>query len=126
MPLLNQLMAYLAMCILFPYVSGEYTLTYVYLIWGAFLLFLLEDVATARVQIPATSIYMILISCACLVGPLFYIQHNGHLGYSGPIKALILLILLGTVLREPMPSSLFADLPLPETDPKTGNPSQPV
>jgi len=124
MPLLNQLMAYLAMCILLPYVSGEYTLTYVYLIWGAFLLFLLEDVATARVQIPATSIYMILISCACLVAPLFYIEHNGHLGYSGPIKTVFLLILLGTVLREPMPSSLFADLPLPESDAKTESPRQ--
>src|SRR5258705_2752756 len=117
-------MAYLAMCILLLYVSGEYTLTYVYLILGAFLLFLLEDVATARVQIPATSIYIILISCACLVAPLFYIQYKGHLGYSGPIKAVILLILLGTVLRAPMPSSLFSDLPLSESDSKTENPRQ--
>ena len=119
MPLLNQFMAYLAMCILLPYVSNEYTLIYVYLIWGAFLLFLLEDVATARIRIPVTSIYMILISCACVVAPLFYIGHNGHLGYSGPIKAVILLILLWTVLRVPMPSSLFADIPLPGSDPKT-------
>ncbi len=112
------------MCILLPYVSGEYTLIYVYLILGAFLLFLLQDVAAGWVQIPVTSIYIILISCACLVAPLFYIVRNGHLGYSGPVKAVILLILLGTVLRAPMPSSLFADLLLPESNPKTGNPSQ--
>jgi hypothetical protein len=124
MPILNQFMAYMTMCILLPYVSNEYTLIYVYLIWGAFVLFLLEDVASARIQIPATSIYVILISCACLVGPLFYIEYKGHLGYGGPIKAVILLILLGTVLRAPMPSTLFADLPLPESDPKTENPRQ--
>jgi hypothetical protein len=119
MPLLNQFMAYLTMCILLPYVSNEYTLIYVYLIWGAFLLFLLQDVATARIHIPATSIYIILISCACLVAPLSYIEHNGELAYGGPIKAFILLILLGTVLRAPMPSSLFDDLPLSESSLKT-------
>ena len=41
LPILNQFMAYMILCVLLPYVSGDYTLVYVYLIWGAFLLFLL-------------------------------------------------------------------------------------
>jgi hypothetical protein len=113
MPLLNQFMAYLTMSIFLPYVSNEYTLIYVYLIWGAFLLFLLADVATARVTVPATAIYIILVSCACLFAPLAYLKLANGLELGGPVKALILLILLMTVLLIPMPSSLFADLPFP-------------
>jgi hypothetical protein len=119
MPLLNQFMAYLTMCILLPYVSNEYTLIYGYLIWGAFLLFLLEDVATAKVAVPATAIHIILVSCACLFAPLAYLKRASGLELGGPVKALVLLILLVSVLRVPMPSSLFADLPLPASDPKT-------
>jgi hypothetical protein len=119
MPILNQFMAYMTMCILLPYVSNEYTLIYAYLIWGAFLLFLLADVATARVAVPATAIHIILISCACLFAPLAYLKRASGLALGGPIKALILLILLVTVLLVPMPSSLFADLSLPASDPKT-------
>jgi hypothetical protein len=119
MPILNQFMAYMTMCILLPYVSNEYTLIYVYLIWGAFLLFLLADVATARVAVPATAIHVILISCACLFAPLAYLKRASGLELGGPIKALILMILLVTVLLVPMPSSLFADLTLPTSDPKT-------
>jgi hypothetical protein len=119
MPLLNQFMAYLTICILLPYVSNEYTLIYAYLIWGAFLLFLLADVATARVAVPATAIHIILVSCACLFAPLAYLKRASGLELGGPIKALILLTLLVTVLLVPMPSSLFADLSLPASDPKT-------
>jgi hypothetical protein len=119
MPLLNQFMAYLTMCILLPYVSNEYTLIYVYLIWGAFLLFLLEDVATGKVAVPATAIHIILVTCGCLFAPLGYLKRPSGLELGGPIKALVLLTLLVTVLLVPMPSSLFADLTLPTNDPKT-------
>jgi hypothetical protein len=113
MPLLNQFMAYMTMCILLPYVSNEYTLIYVYLIWGAFLLFLLEDVATAKIVFPVRAVHIILVSCASLFAPLAYLKS------AGAIKAFILLILLVTVLRFAMPSSLFADLPFPASDPET-------
>ena len=44
LPVLNQLVSYLVLCVLLPYVSYEYTLVYIYIVWGAFLLFLLADV----------------------------------------------------------------------------------
>ena len=40
LPLLNQFIAYIVLCILLPYVSGEYTLVHMYTAWAAFLLFL--------------------------------------------------------------------------------------
>ena len=39
MPILNQFMAYMILCVLLPYVSGDYTLVHVYLVWGAFCCF---------------------------------------------------------------------------------------
>jgi hypothetical protein len=118
MPLLNQYMAYLALCILLPYVSFEYTLIYVCLIWGAFLLFLLQDVATGKVALPATTIYIVLACCAGLFGPLSYLYRDSDPIMGGQIKMLILFALLVTVTGYPMPSSLFADLRLPASEPK--------
>ena len=118
MPLLNQFMAYLLLCVLLPYVSGDYTLVHVYLVWGAFLLFLFSDVATARVKIPAAAIYTVLFSCAVIFVPLTYLEIShtaGHrFSFGGQVKTVFLLLVLGTVLKVPMPSSLFGDLESPE------------
>jgi hypothetical protein len=115
LPLLNQFMAYLLLCVLLPYVSGDYTLVHVYLVWGAFLLFLLCDVATARIKIPAAAIYVILFSCAVTFVPLNYIQLGGGIhprSIAAQVKTVFLILILLTVLRVPMPSSLFGDLEL--------------
>ena len=50
LPLLNQFIAYIVLLILLPQVSYEYKLVYMYLAWGAFLLFLLADVAAGRAR----------------------------------------------------------------------------
>jgi hypothetical protein len=114
LPVLNQFMAYMLLCILLPYVSGDYTLVYVYLVWAAFLLFLLTDVATGRVEIPAGAIYWILFSFAVTFVPLTYLEINNKagrpFGVAGQVKAAFLIAILVTVLRFPMPSSLFGDL----------------
>jgi hypothetical protein len=60
LPLLNQFMAYIILGILLPQISYEYKLVHMYLVWGAFLLFLLTDVVAERVMIPAKAIHAIL------------------------------------------------------------------
>ena len=114
LPLLNQFMAYLLLCVLLPYVSGDYTLVHTYLAWGAFLLFLLADVAPGQVKIPARAIYIILFSFAVVFVPLTYLEFGNKAGhvfsFGGQIKTIFLLIILWTVLKVPMPSSLFGDL----------------
>ena len=42
LPLLNQFIAYIVLCVSLPYVSGDYTLVHMYIAWAAFLLFLLS------------------------------------------------------------------------------------
>jgi hypothetical protein len=117
LPLLNQFIAYIVLCVLLPYVSGDYTLVHMYIAWGAFLLFLLDDVATARVRIPAKAIRRILFSCAVIFVPLSYFlivgSNNRSFAFGSQIKTAALIVILVTVLRFPMPSSLFGDLQLP-------------
>ncbi len=115
LPLLNQLIAYIVLFILLPQVSYEYKLVYMYLAWGAFLLFLLADVAAARAEIPAWAIHVILLSCAVIFVPLNYLSRgvnsSGHIfAFGAQVKTIFLLLILLTVLRVPMPSSLFGDL----------------
>jgi Glycosyltransferase family 87 len=116
LPLLNQFIAYIVLCVLLPYLSGDYTLVHMYIAWGAFLLFLLDDVATARVRIPAKAIRRILFSCAVIFVPLSYFlivgSNNRTFAFGSQIKTVALIVILVTVLRFPMPSSLFGDLQL--------------
>jgi hypothetical protein len=124
MPILNQFITYMILCILLPYVSGDYTLVHVSLVWGAFLLFLLKDVATGAVAIPGKAIVIMLFSCAVTFVPLSYlvlVRNFGQVfGLGAQAKTVFLALILWTVLRTPMPSSLFGDLrnlpgdPLPE------------
>jgi hypothetical protein len=118
LPLLNQFIAYIILCVLVPYVSGDYTLVHVYIAWAAFLLFLLDDVATGRVRIPARAIHLILFSCAVGFVPLSYLavtrRPNPTFACGAQVKTAFLIVILLTVLRVPMPSSLFGDLKLPD------------
>ena len=113
-PLLNQFMAYMLLCVILPYISYEYTLINIYLVWGAFLLFLLSDVATGRISIPARAIHTILISCAVIFVPLSYLLIGNNpehmIAFGGQVQLVFIAIILWTVLRTPMPSSLFGDL----------------
>lgn len=114
LPLLNQFISYVVLYMLLPQVSYEYRLVHVYLIFGAFLLFLLEDVRSGRVAVPESASRVIFISCAVTCAPLSYLmvelKPNHIFGISGQIKMIFLLAILWTVLKHPMPSSLFGDL----------------
>lgn len=116
LPLLNQFIAYIVLCVSLPYVSGDYTLVHLYILWGAFLLFLLNDVATGRVRIPAKAIHVMLFSCAVIFVPLSYLlitgPNNRTFAVGSQVKTIFLILILLTVLRFPMPSSLFGDLQL--------------
>ena len=87
------------------------------MIWAAFLLFLLEDVARVRVTIAPAAIYMIMVSCAVISVPLNYfgvpIGAGQVVAFGGQIKTVFLLLILITAIRFPMPSSLFGDLRTP-------------
>jgi hypothetical protein len=117
LPLLNQFIAYIVLCVLLPYIFGEYTLVHMYTAWAAFLLFLLNDVATARVRIPARAIHTILFSYAVIFVPLTYLEISGSanrtFAFGAQVKTIFLVLILLTVLRIPMPSSLFGDLQIP-------------
>jgi hypothetical protein len=119
LPQLNQFIAYMLLAILLPYVSNEYTLIYVYLVWTAFLLFLLSDVAGNGIRVPRAAIYTIMVSCAVSSVPLNSNTFPEHPAHGGQIKMLFLVLILIAALRFPMPSSLFGDLQAsPEKQPQ--------
>jgi hypothetical protein len=117
LPLLNQFIAYVVLFTILPQVSYEYKLVYLYLVWGAFLYFILTDVVSGRVAMSFRSINIMLLSCAVIFAPLSYIRITSGvsiLAFGGEIKLIFLLLILVTVCRIPMPSSLFGDLQLPD------------
>lgn len=117
LPVLNQFIAYIVLCVLLPYVSNEYTLIYMYMVCAAFLVFLLADVATGRSEIPASAIYGICFSCAVIFAPLAYLHLGGGftrgIQFGGLLQTMFLMIIFVIALRFPMPSSLFGDLQSP-------------
>ena len=125
LPLLNQCIAYIVLFILLPQVSYEYKLVNMYIAWGAFLLFLFADVAAGRAEIPAWAIHVIMFSCAVIFVPLtslLVFTRAGHIfSFAAQVKTIFLLLILLTVLRVPMPSSLFGDL---RTLPSDSQPDQ--
>jgi hypothetical protein len=112
MPLLNQFMALTLCSVLLPYVSYEYTLVHVYLVFAAFLIFLLQD--EAKQSLPAfnpSRTRSAMICFALIFAPMALIAREQ---YQGQVKCVILLMLLNLILRVPMPSTLFGDRKLLE------------
>jgi hypothetical protein len=111
LPILNQLIAFLLLSVLLPFVSNEYTLVHVYIAWGAFLIYLYQDVRNGRVRLRKWMVAATLICFAIIFSP----QSYWVFGYSdtlgGQIKMTAMLALLGLVLIFPMPSSGLGDLP---------------
>ncbi len=110
LPVLNQLISLLLLCILLPFVSNEYTLVHAYLAWGAFTLFVFQDLRTGNVKIPLWVPAAVLICFAVIFSPQSYwvIGQVSNLG--GQLKMLALVILLFIVVKIPMPSSALGDL----------------
>jgi hypothetical protein len=110
LPLLNQFMGLTLCSLLLPYISYEYTLVYVYLMWAAFLYYLLTDVKVGAATLSRARMNLMMSSFAVVFAPLSFLVLKTS-GCSGQLKSLVLLILLALIIATPMPSSLFRDLP---------------
>lgn len=111
LPILNQFMAYIVLSVLLPYVSNDYTLVHLYIAWGAFIIFLVANAGRHGATLSTVTTALILSSFAILFTPQTYFIVGANHGFGGLFKTAALLVLLFAVLREPMPSSLFNDLP---------------
>jgi hypothetical protein len=110
MPLLNQFMALTIFSVILPYVSYEYTLVHIYLVFAVFILFLLQDGDTALAALTDKNLNLVMICFAIVFAPLAYLALE-H--FQGQIKCLALIALLAVTLLSPMPSTLFGDRPAP-------------
>jgi hypothetical protein len=106
MPLLNQFMAFAVFSVVLPYVSYEYTLVHIYLVFAAFLLFLVQDADIALVELKGARLNIVMACFAITFAPLACLAHER---YQGQIKAIVLVVLLVITLLTPMPSTLFRD-----------------
>ena len=78
--------------------------------------------SSGQVAVSPPSINIMLLSCAVIFAPLSYLRvtHGvSVLAFGGQIKLVFLLLILATVCRVPMPSSLFGDLQLPAAEDAT-------
>ncbi len=104
LPLLNQF-ATLTLCsVLLPYISYEYTLVVLYLVWAVFLVFLLQD--APALNLPYTRLRTFAILFAATLAPITALSFE-H--FSGQVKCFLLIALLVAFLRLPMPSTIFGD-----------------
>ena len=96
---------YRSFLILLPQVSYEYKLVQMYLAWGAFLLFLLADVAAGRAEIPAWATHVMLFSCAVIFVPLtslLVVTRGSHIFiFAAQVKTIFLVLILLTASSGP-------------------------
>lgn len=105
LPILNQLTATSVSVTLFPLVSADYTLLYLYVPFGAFVIFLAREVATGRARIHVHAMTALATIYALLFAPLTFLKI-----YAGDAKLLLLLALLFVVSQVPMRSAYFDHL----------------
>jgi hypothetical protein len=105
-PILNQAMVLMVLAVTLPYMSFEYTLTGIFLVWAMFVLHLSRDVTEGREQIPISAALTILGLMAFLFVPVSYITGGTQI-YGGQVKTLALLALAGILLALPMRSAVF-------------------
>ena len=104
LPLLNQF-ATLALCsVLLPYISYEYTLVVIDLVFATFLVTLLQDDVAGRLPLPRLRQFAIFFALALAPITALSFEH-----FSGQVKCIALLGLLVAFLRTPFPSTLFGD-----------------
>jgi hypothetical protein len=110
LPVVNQLIAYLAFSVLLPFVSNDYTLVHVHLGFAVFLLFIVRDLATARAVVHPWILFSILLSFAVIFTPQSYLLPGSVSGIGGQVKALALISLICLVMIQPLPSSRFGEI----------------
>jgi hypothetical protein len=104
LPTLNQIFGICVLMILISPINNDYTLIDIYIPWAA----LLVVVSRAGCTLPRLAISSLMISCAVLFTPQFYIWFGGACFGAAP-KTLALLGILGTSLIYPMPAVLFGE-----------------
>lgn len=102
MPLLNQLIAISAAVTLIPPAAGDYSLLHLYIPFGAFIIFLIKDVASGKVAFPYRSMATLCVIYGLLFAPLTFLAI-----FAGDAKLLLLLALLVVTAKTPMNSSYF-------------------
>ncbi len=107
MPLFNQLAAFTLCAVLLPYISYEYTLVYLYLVWACLLFILAQDVSSGRLSLEPGRLRKLVLCFALALVPMSALTLER---YDGQVRSLILLALLFAVLTTPIPSTLFGDL----------------
>lgn len=103
-PFLNQFFALILVIITLSPVSYDYTLIYVYVLWGLYLIYILGDR-------PARKPLHFLLPMAVLLTPQSYLQ-TLTIGFGGQCKTAMLVYLLVMAARIEMPMRLFGDLPI--------------
>lgn len=100
-PTLNQLFAIVILMVFLPPVSFDYTLIALLLLWGTYLIHMVQDGA----RFPL----LFLIPLALLMTPQNYLHFGIAAAFGGQLKAVLLLILLVAAARIDLPSKLFGD-----------------
>jgi hypothetical protein len=100
-PFLNQLFAVVLLMLLLPFTSFDYTLIYLYLPWGLFL------VCVACEGFPAKKSLGLLLPLALIFTPQTYLIVGSVTPVGAQIKALALLWLLAFAAIVPIPSARF-------------------
>jgi hypothetical protein len=108
MPVLNQFFALTVAIVLLPWVSYDYTLMELYLPWGLFVIYLLENDLHPDPRMTLGKALLILLPCAIAFTPQSYLLGE-TVGYGGQVKAIALLVLFVSTLVFPMPVSLFRE-----------------
>jgi hypothetical protein len=110
LPVLNQVISFILLSVMLPFVSNEYTLVHVYIAWGGFLLFLYQDVRTGRTRMPHWKMNAILVCFAVTFSMQSYWLLGDVDNLGGQIKTVALLFLVWLVVTTPMPSTALGEL----------------
>jgi Glycosyltransferase family 87 len=104
LPRLNQLTALAVAVTLFPLSAADYTLLYLYVPFGALLVFLTREVARGKVAFSYHSALAFAVIYALLFAPLSFLTI-----YAGVAKLVLLIALLLVAARSPMHSAYFGE-----------------
>jgi hypothetical protein len=103
-PVLNQIFAVACVSTVLPMIAADYTLTVLLIPMGFFLIYLMEDVASGKVEMSTGELLWFLLPCAWIMAaePLWILH--------GVLKCAAILVLLAAVVMVPLPTTVFGEL----------------
>ncbi len=106
MPLLNQIVLYLSLCVSLPFMSNEYTLVHIHIALALFLVFLARDLTRDADAVSFRAALAFLIPFAIIVAPATYVTWptNPH---GASLKTISLMCLWVAALTVPLRCSLL-------------------